>query len=304
MQTYTRGDIQALKYAITLLQRIEEAPNNDLPRLYDLLRAWIHQTEFRSSLCHDLVADSKLLESQGLSKIFGDDRYPPDLRDDALVVYQRWLKGLYDPHLLRGVEVKNRVQSAGKTTKSRNLETSYEFKISAHYIGAGDLVNGQWWPLQICAIRDGAHGESEAGICGKVGQGVFSVVISNSDYANIDNGDEIRYCGTSGSAGQATLNTKLMIESHGRRNPVRVIRSGANNTKHKTVYQPVMGLRYDGLYEIVGDELLHEATAMHRFTLRRLAGQHPIRYRGVEARPTPEERAAYESIREKLGYKS
>ena len=55
-------------------------------------------------------------------------------------------------------------------------------------------------------------------ICDKIDQDVFIVVINNNDYDNIDINDEIRYCEIFENADQATLNTKLMIESHKRRN--------------------------------------------------------------------------------------
>lgn len=310
MQRYTRSDVVDLKYALTLIRNIENAlaAGNNVLKLLNKLRERLHLIEFHDNLCFQLIKDSKLLEPHGLSKIFGGTsgtttvQFPDDLADDSLVLHQRWSKGLFDAHLLHGIELKNRTQLDDTTFRSRNLEKDYAFKVSAHYIGAGDLVNGQWWPLQICLIRDGAHGEIEAGICGEPGKGVFSIVLGSSGYDNVDEGDVIKYCGTSGSNGNETGNTKLMMEALRLRNPVRVIRSGANSKK-KTVYQPARGLRYDGLYEVVEDELLHQATAMHRFKLERLSGQHAIRYHGIEARPTPEELGSYESIRESLGLK-
>ena len=69
----------------------------------------------------------------------------------------------------------------------------------------------------------------------------------------------------------------------------------------KNLYRPAKGLRYDGLYKITDFTVLDEDTAMHQFTLTREAGQHPIRYRGVEQRPTNEELAEYTKIRKLLG---
>lgn len=34
------------------------------------------------------------------------------------------------------------------------------------------------WPNRLCAIRDGAHGEQEAGIYGRKDQGAFAVVVA------------------------------------------------------------------------------------------------------------------------------
>ena len=42
--------------------------------------------------------------------------------------------------------------------------------------------------LQICAGRDGAHGEMEAGIYGKTDKGAYSDVVGGEAYANIDMG--------------------------------------------------------------------------------------------------------------------
>lgn len=151
-------------------------------------------------------------------------------------------------------------------------------------------------PLQICALRDGAHGEIEAGIHGQVGKGAYSIALSSGGYADVDEGDFIKYCGTAGSDCQPTAATLLLKESVKFRTPVRVLRSAALPASSK--YRPAKGLRYDGLYEMVGDpEVLDDETAMHRFTLRRRAGQNPIRYQGAETRPTIEELEADASRR-------
>lgn len=305
LQRYSRSDVQVLKYVKTLLSRIENAlqSGEDLSRLFNILRKALHEAEFVGNLCGDLVADSRLLEVGGLSSIFSNDAIPYDIKDDARVLHNKWSKGLYNPHLLHGISHKKHAQTSGKDHKSNSLETDYTFKVSANYVGAGNFINGQWWPYQICAIRDGAHGDSEAGISGVTGKGAFSVIVGSSGYADIDNGDEIKYCGTLGSLGQPTARTKLLIDAHRLHNPLRVLRSGTTGKKH-SVYQPVIGLRYDGLYQITNDEVLDQGTGMHRFTLHRIAGQSPIRYTGVESRPTPEEIHAFTSIREGLGLKS
>ena len=82
-------------------------------------------------------------------------------------------------------------------------------------------------------------------------------------------------------------------------NPVRVLRSSGLPATNP--YRPAKGLRYDGLYDIVEYEVLDEATAMHRFSLMRRDGQDPIRYKGVERRPTDEELAEHTKIRTLLG---
>jgi len=57
----------------------------------------------------------------------------------------------------------------------------------------------------------------------------------------------------------------------------------------KSKYAPEKGIRYDGLYDVIDWEILKPETAAHRFHLRRQSGQDPIRYIGVEKRPTNRE---------------
>ena len=308
MQPYSRSDLQGLKYVRTLIKQAEEAALKEdergLTYLFHILRQQIHEIEFTSNLSGDFVAASRLLDDDGLAKIVGrvGVDYPFDLVADTKALYNRWSNGDFDAFLLRGIELKSRTQPDGRRTKSRNLDKNYAYKVSPNFIGEGPLVNGQWWPHQICAIRDGAHGAMEAGIFGEREKGALSIIIGSSGYANEDDGDIIKYCGTSGSLEMPTENTKLMIESQNRQTPIRVIRSGASAANKHSVYQPIVGLRYDGLYQVIENTLMDKGTAMYQFTLERLPGQDPIRYRGVEIRPTPEESHAHVSIREALGY--
>lgn len=174
--------------------------------------------------------------------------------------------------------------------------------MAANFVGEGHLVNGQWWPYQICAVLDGAHGAMEAGIYREKEKGALSIVLGTSGYANQDNGNTIQYCGTSGALNKATENTKYMMEARRRQTPVRVLRSGAGRPQKENLYLPQNGLRYDGLYMVTGETLLDAATAMYQFSLQRIPGQDPIRFLGVAMRPTPEERARFSRIREALRY--
>lgn len=62
--------------------------------------------------------------------------------------------------------------------------------------------------------------------------------------------------------------------------PIRVLRGAS-----KFSCAPSIGIRYDGLYHIVGHELVNKNTAMYRFHMKRLRGQDPIRANGELARP-------------------
>lgn len=80
---------------------------------------------------------------------------------------------------------------SGKKKTSYSLDKAYTEKKSSNVAGHNNLTNGQWWPLRICALRDGAHGEQEAGIHGQTGKGAFSVVVAAGGYADKDHGEVI-----------------------------------------------------------------------------------------------------------------
>ncbi|KKZ65913.1 hypothetical protein EMCG_08323 [[Emmonsia] crescens] len=212
-----------------------------------------------------------------------DGTVPWDIKLDCEAILIRWERGDFDPNLLRGI----RIGEGART--SRRLDHTFKFRTDSIAVGHNELRNGQWFPLQITAIRDGAHGEMEAGISGRDKIGAVSIILSSAGkgYPDIDQGDVISYCGTRGKDGQISAGTKLMIESHEKRNPIRVLRS--SKLPMINPYRPVAGFRYDGLYEIHGMEVLDTQTMLYRFKLRRIPGQTPIRYQGDERRPTEKE---------------
>lgn len=307
---HSRGDVLELRNAVTFIRQIGAAASQgdegELIRLHNFLRRQIHRVEYASNLSEALVDESRITGPNGIDIVVQNARghYPYDLVADCKVLARRWGIGDYDPYLLRGTETKSFTQTGGKGTKARSLVKEYAFKMSPNFVGTGHLQNGQWWPHQLTAMRDGAHGAIEAGIYGEKGKGALSVVLGSSRYANEDHGERILYCGTSGKLEKPTENTNLMMESRRLQRPVRVLRSGAGAPHKHSVYQPIVGIRYDGLYIVTEQRLLDLGTAMYQFTLRRSPGQDPIRYKSVESRPTPEERAAYSDIREALGYSS
>lgn len=292
-------------YIITLRKRCEKAVTNniqdiEIENLFSELRNRLHNMQFYDFLSGVLIRKSRLLEDEGLPAVFdaSPGLFPWDIRADSRMIYQKWAIGQLDPHLFRGIQDSKITKSDGKVVKSRRFESGQ--RVSPNYVGEGNLVNGMWWPLQFCAMRDGAHGEIEAGIHGQVGRGAYSIVVSNGGYKNVDEGVVIKYCGTSGALGVLSHGTKLLMESFTSRNPIRVLRSAS--LPQSNIYRPTKGLRYDGLYEITGFEILDAETAMHRFVLKRRGGQDPIRYQGVEARPTEDELVEYTKIRKLLGF--
>lgn len=169
-----RGELQDLKYLLTLISNVQQnaKTGKDVTQLLDNIRQRLRQMEFLPSLSLVLVKKSGLLHHSGLPLIF-ENRVqgvllPSDIRADADILFRKWMSGQIDPHLLRGIVTTVRTAKEGKRYKSHSLDKDFAGKVSCNYMGAGHLVNGQWWPLQLCAMRDGAHGEVEAGIHGRV----------------------------------------------------------------------------------------------------------------------------------------
>ena len=173
-QTYSRGDLQDLKYLNTLMNnaRKDAADGKDLTHSLGKIRQRLQQMEFYTSLSPILVKKSSLLDDGGLRVLFENSienvNIPFDIRADADILFRKWMSGQIDPHLFRGIETKSGTGKEDRRFKSHSIEQDFAGKVSCNYVGAGNLVNGQWWPLQICAKRDGAHGEIEAGIHGQV----------------------------------------------------------------------------------------------------------------------------------------
>ena len=210
---------------------------------------------------------------------------PPDIATIATRLRDRWWSGDTDPDLLRGIKRNKATSAKNHTHVFYSLDPTYAFRESPNYVGAGKLYNGQWWPLQICANRDGAHGEIEAGIAGLKAQGAFSVVVAGGGYADVDDGEVIHYCGTpspSADGKKVSMSTQLMLTAMDNKTPVRVLRS-AKIPKSK--FRPVRGLRYDGLYDINGAEVVDSTVMLYRFRLERQAGQGEITWRGEGKRP-------------------
>ena len=220
--------------------------------------------------------------------------FPLDIRELANSLERRWWHGDTDPNLMRGIKKNTSKTKDGNDHIFHALDPEFNFRVPPNDIGHGKLMIGQWWPLQICAVRDGAHGEIEAGIHGSKNDGAISVVVSGGGYANIDEGDTIQYCGTTNVKNIPSANTKLMLLSYEKRQPVRVLRSSKANSK----YSPSTGIRYEGLYKITAYEIIDIDLALHRFTLQRKKDQPPVQYTGAAARPNRAEIQAMERDKE------
>jgi ribosomal protein S20 len=196
---HNRGDVQLLAHIKTIIKNSIDAYNrgdqaslkNHLPELAKKL----HEMEFYPFLTQNpglLVMNSKVLDSGGLFEIADHSNahiFPSYLRADAEALYTRWLIGDFDPSLFRGIKTVKLTMEGGKTRVSNSLDQTYKFKRLADVVGDNGLVNGQWFPSRVCALRDGAHGEIEAGIYGHPGKGAYSVVVAQGGYADKDHGE-------------------------------------------------------------------------------------------------------------------
>jgi hypothetical protein len=299
--------LKALKGYITTCER-PNTPEKQLAESFQMLRHKVHQAEITLAVDKFVLRKNRMLEEDtGLPRIFLSKKakFPWDLQADAWQLYLRWHNEIFEVDILRGIKL---ATNGGKDANKRNNETrssdtldpNWKGRVRANYYGAGDLVLGQWWPTQLCTMRDGAHGATQGGIYGEKEKGAYSIIVSGGGgYHDKDEGETISYSGTDGKDCTPTENTLRLIEScDTTHNQVRVLRS--HNLPQKNPYRPKSGYRYDGLYQVVAKELVDPMKGNYRFTLVRCDGQHPIRCEknGREtSRPTDEECTAYEKLK-------
>ena len=125
------------------------------------------------------------------------------------------------------------------------------------------------------------------------------MVISGGGYANIDNGDSVKYCGTQSTENSPSSGTKHLLKSYETQQPIRVLRSGSLPATN--AYRPARGLRYDGLYRVTSHEILDAKLSMYRFALSRLGGQDPIRYSGDGMIPSNAQIQELKNVRKQIG---
>ena len=220
-------------------------------KTYADIRTKLHILVFCEVTGPLLVSHRMLHDDSGLPQIF-ERRYsngidwPFDIRADAKELYNKWCRRIFETDILRGIRFQVPTSGGKKDGKDRytdSLDPKYKGAVSAKYHGNGDLLNGQWWPLQLCALRDGAHGASQGGISGAHEEGAYSCIMSGGhDYPDIDEGEEVWYCGTDSDNGAITEYTQRMLESVNNE-PIRLIRS--HNLESE--YAPVIGFRYGKL---------------------------------------------------------
>ena len=173
---------------------------------------------------------------------------------------------------MRGIIISR--STAGHITYTINKS----FQRPASIFGHNGLKVGSWWPMQICALRDGAHGSRMGGIAGKRNAGAYSIIISGgSGYEDRDLGDVVWYTGSGERGTDQILGTgnQALVTSFNTGLPVRVIRG----SRSESDFAPSQGLRYDGLYKVTwyGQMFGRGGHQVWKYKLERLMNQDPIR---------------------------
>jgi len=274
---------------IPKVARGSHLPDNECEALINILHdAMFYDVNAQMVRNHNLLTTTSGLPVLFYAPSSKGMAFPSYIMADAEELYTKWCDRNFEPDMLRGLRMDTQ-------SRSMRMKTDFQRPRKGDVYGHNSLVNGQWWPLQICLVRDGAHSDMQGGISGKTNQGAWSIVLSAGNresggvYPNIDKGDILHYCGTDAKQpdGAVTENTKRMIESYQLKKPVRVFRSSKAPNKE---WAPDAGFRYDGLYDVDSYTTIDEKTQCHRFKMIRQAGQDPIRNSGPERRPTTQEK--------------
>jgi hypothetical protein len=107
----------------------------------------------------------------------------------------------------------------------------------------------------------------------------MSVIIGGGLYANEDHLEYVWYCGPPGRNGSLSAASRALQAGISSGQPVRVLRSAGA----RTAYSPAVGLRYDGLYNVV--EVKETEQGGHKFKLVRCIAQTQVRHCGASVKP-------------------
>lgn len=225
-------------------------------------------------------------------------RVPKDIRLDLEWLRRKWRKGDWElTNCLRGIRV-------DPLHFGRSLDKDWKWRRNSNYFGNNGLISGETWIYQVCILRDGGHGDTEAGISGIKGRGATSLILSDPEnsesYADIDQGDKVQYVSNVGSETAPHSRTEFLIASYewyilrqtmkreeedqkekvrsdveAEDRPVRLFRSWRLPEVNRL--RPKEGFRYDGLYDVVASQVIDATRSLYRFTLQRRANQGEIR---------------------------
>lgn len=211
-----------------------------------------------------------------------------------------------DKGVMRGICIRK----VKRTTYLIDPRFKKDFKVFGH----NGLEIGSVWPLQVAALRDGAHGKlflsvflrytlltSKSGapvhgISGTAHDGCYSIVVSGK-YSDVDQdtGDVIKYSAAGSLEADSTADktvggTSALLRSIVTRQPIRVLRSAGGHWKDI----PRAGIRYDGLYSVESSKEVtkKDGGAFIQFLLKRREDQGPI----DKSRPTLRERDEFKEV--------
>jgi len=166
-------------------------------------------------------------------------------------------------------------------------------KRNGKVFGHNGIKVGTWYPRQLVAVFNGAHGDIEAGISGDAGNGAFSIVVSGKyDDLDKDEGEVLRYSADGShkntdpkEIARTSNKTVALQRSLETQKPVRVLRSHSGKSR----YYPSVGIRYDGLYRVVKVQYPFNQYGgkFEQFVLEREDGQGNIRV--LRFRPNAQE---------------
>lgn len=283
---------------------IKQCKKGTTTHLFDRIRDELHDLVFLQVSELALRRKRMLHNDSGLPQLFDEDEsdipFPWDIKADARELYNRWALRDFSIELLRGITKRPSTAGTSGNRSTDRIDPKFPGKIKANFYGEGSLVNGQWWPTQLCTVRDGAHGSSQGGIYATKGKPAFSIVLSGGNhYQDRDEGEEIWYSGTDGKDGKPSENTQSLMYNITACEVVRVIRSH-NLSASTSMYRPPRGFRYDGLYEVLGYQIIDQTKIACLFQLRRKSHQDPIRFSGKEMRPTAAEIMEYDKLKSEI----
>jgi hypothetical protein len=246
------------KALLRVLRASKILPDFIPPQITMLIEAWDHDEYNLAPQANTEVSEDSDHEDSKMDVT--------DVPEDENVVTQA--RGT----AMRGINIGR--STLGHLTYALNKAAQRPYNVFGH----NGLKVGAWWPMQICALRDGAHGSLMGGIAGKRDLGAYSIILSGGGgYNDRDLGDIVHYTGSGkpGADQHLTTANQALTTSWLTQLPVRVLRS----SKSDSDYAPSRGLRYDGLYRVIeqGQEPDRDGFLVYRFKLTRLLGQDPIR---------------------------
>ena len=185
--------VNLVKACLTLCKQ-DRRPQEDIASNIKSIRRRLHQMRFYDFLNDTLLVETNITGANKLGLIIlnATGIFPADVQEYAEELKRRWDKGSYDPSLFSGITKVVRSTESRRSFTHRVIDIEASQRIDSLYVGQGDLVQGQWWPKVICAVRDSSHGELQAGIHGDKSLGALSIVLANGGYDDIDEGETIK----------------------------------------------------------------------------------------------------------------